>query len=201
MWCRCISGYICRFLQQSRASGGRPVLATTHLAGLRRLGAAGAKAAAAAAEAWRRSCGQEGGDSSRRWAARPGRWRRARPGLGDPVGCARLSAEPSSPSRRPAIRPHSARAAEPRAPGARSTRRGPGGGAARLDPSALLPASLRRASCPETPGRSAAVGRVAPGAEMGRAPAALVARPARGQASPAPSPSLPRAQATPPRPP
>lgn len=142
------------------------MLATTHLSGLQRPGAVGAVGAVeGAAEAWRRSCGQEGGDTSRRWAAGPGRWRRARPGLRDPAGCARLSAAPGSPSRRPAIRPHSARAAEPRAPGARSTRRGAGGSAARLDPSALLPtlAFLRRASRPETPGQSTGDRRVAPG--------------------------------------
>lgn len=144
VWCRCISRCVLRFFQQRGASGGRPLLVTTHLAGLQRPGAAGA--AAEAAQAWRRSCGQEGGDSSLRWAAGPGRWRRARPGLGDPADCARLSAEPGSPSRRPAVRPHSARAAEPRAPGARSTRRGRGGSAARLDPSARLPAPA--AGCP-----------------------------------------------------
>lgn len=185
----CISGFLRRFLPQPRASGGRPAPATTHLAGLQRPGTVGA--AEGSAEAWRRSCGQEGGDSSRRWAARPGRWRRARPGLGDPAGYARLSAAPGSPSRRPAIRPHSARAAEHRAPRARSARRGPGGSAARLDPSALLPApaSLRRASRPETLGRSTGDRRTAPGPSWNALPPR--SQPDRLSGRPAPLPRPP----------
>lgn len=118
-----------------RPDGGSPAAhspGTTHLAGLQRPRAAGARQVrAGGTEAWRRrrSWSREGG--SGRGGARPRRGRRPRPGLGDTEGSAWLSPPPGSPSRRPAVCLHSAGAsAAPRASG-RGTRPGDGGSGGR----------------------------------------------------------------------
>lgn len=64
------------------------------------------------------------GEGGRR-GARPGRGRRPRPGLGDGEGCARLSPPPGSPSRRPAVRLHSAGAPGEEAAAAAGEREAP----------------------------------------------------------------------------
>lgn len=139
----------------------------------------------------------EGGGRSASGGARPGRGGRPRPGLAKGAGCAPLSPPPGSPSRRPAVRLHSAgapgvlRAPGPRQPAKRRRKqreserqRAPHPRAGTLSTlhsafaSSLVP-SLR--SPPETRGWSAGEGRKGSGvlearetagAELGNAPPA-----------------------------
>lgn len=173
---------------------------------------------------------REGVGRSRRGGARPGRGRLPRPGLGNGEGCAQPSPPPSSPSRRPAVRLHSAGAPGPRhrARRRRLRRESEKLGALRPAPGPPPPLTLRLlfrsfpplpapSSSPVREGgedrtRSARAVESGCGGAGGRAPAPRSSpnrgsrrtprAPTRWRAGrqPAPSRSLSRAMTTPPRP-